>query len=275
MKRILNISIAVLAVIAAGVLAASILAEFQLLSSDADPRRFSLLPGIATSSGVLIAVLTFIRERGKAELERERHVSAVLLERASDGFRTVCELLSDQNNDRGVWIRAARTLLQSQRLGRDISSPEYKRAYQLVEERTRNDLYRLLTLPGKLSSGRQPLPPQFFYGIADWETCKSLDDAAVKVSQKVVAYQQSIDSVPPQPALAPLDRRSVVALFGFLEFPENYDDALADVSVWNGNWQSRHGVDQGAQRYVAHTQQKYAIDGKLHDRKKSPAQGEG
>ena len=39
-----------------------------------------------------------------------------------------------------------------------------------------------------------PLPPQFFYGIADWRTCKTLDEAAIQASQKITAYAITIDN---------------------------------------------------------------------------------
>src|SRR5690606_25934553 len=101
----------------------------------------------------------------------------VLLEQANEGFKTAIELLSDQNNSRSTWVRAARTLLQAKQLGHQIISEEYKIAYRLREERARNDLYKILTLPDAKTNGRQPLPPQFFYGIDDWKTCATLDEA--------------------------------------------------------------------------------------------------
>lgn len=268
MHKLLSTIIVILAVVALGVLGVSFYGQYQLMTSAEinHSQQFALLPGIAVSAGVLIAALTFIRERGKTEMERRRHVSEVLLAQATAGFQTVIELLSDQNNDRVVWVRAARTLLQATKLGREIDSKEYKVAYELQEERTRNELYKLLTLPDPKTKGRQPLPPQFFYGIEDWRTCKTLDDAAIRASQEVIAYSVTIDSVPPQPHLRPLAARSVVAVFNFIEYPKNYDDPLKEVSDWDENWDQSHDIDQGARRYIAHKKQKTAVGGKLYDR---------
>lgn len=268
MNKFLSTVIVVLAVVALCVLGVSIYGQFRLMTADglADGQRFVLLPGIAVSAGVLIAALTFIRERAKTETERQRHVSEVLLGQASEGFKTVIELLSDLNNSRVTWLRAARTLLRAQKLGRQITSEEYKVAYRLQEERARNDLYKILTLPDEKTKGRQPLPPQFFYGIDDWRTCSTLDDAAILASDSAVAYSVTINSVPPRPNLRPLASRSVVAIFEFIEYPKDYDDPLDEVVDWDENWDRSLDVDQGARRYVAHTKLKMAVGGKLFDK---------
>ena len=97
MNKTLNVAIVVLAVVAFGVLGLAVFGQYQLASSTALPlsERFALLPGIAVSTGVLIAALSFLRERAKAEIERRRDVSRVLLERAVEAYKTAVELLSD------------------------------------------------------------------------------------------------------------------------------------------------------------------------------------
>lgn len=172
-----------------------------------------MLPGIAVSTGVLIAAIIFVRERRKAEFERQRHVSEILLARVRDGLQTTIELLSDQNNDRMVWIRAARTLRRAMELKEQIKSEEYQVAYKLEEERARNHLNMILTVRDATTKTRSPLPPQFFYGIDDWKTTKTLDGAAISASPKIEAYSVTIDSVPPQPTLRPLSAKSVIAIF--------------------------------------------------------------
>ena len=96
MQKFLTIVIVVLAFVAVGVLAASVYGQYHLMAVEegVQSQRFALLPGIAVSVGVLIAALTFVRERGKTEMERRRHVSEVLLAQASEGFKTVVDLLS-------------------------------------------------------------------------------------------------------------------------------------------------------------------------------------
>lgn len=268
MHQFLTIVIIILTVIAFGVLGVTVWGQYYLLTTENTMKseHFSLLPGIAVSTGVLIAALSFLREKEKTDAERRRHVSEVCLAQASAGFKTAIELLSDQNNNRETWIRAARTLLQAQELAKSIDSQEYKSAYQLEEEHTRNDLYKILTIIDPKTNARQPLPPQFFYGIEDWRSCSSLDDAAIRASDKIQAFSITIDSVPPTPNSRPLAPKSVQAIFSFVEYPEDYDDPLKNIVDWDENWDRSLNIDQGARRYVAHKKQKVVIDGKIQDK---------
>jgi hypothetical protein len=272
MQKLLTTLIVILALAVLSVLVAALFGSYTLIFDPSNnlniSQRLSLLPSIVISAGVLVAILTFARERKKQALERQRHMSEVFLERVKDGFKTVIDLLSDQNNNRATWVRAARTLLKSVELKAQISSEEYKIAYELEEERARNDLYTILSLVDKKSGARVPLPPQFFYGIDDWRTCHSLDDAAIKASSSAVVYSMTIDEVPPQAFLKPLSPKSVIAIFDFVEYPKTYNDPLKSVGDWDDNWEASHGIDQGARRYVAHTKQKVAVGGKLHDNEK-------
>jgi len=272
MQKLLTTLIVILALTVLSVLIAALFGSYTLVfapPSDLNiSQRLGLLPAITISAGVLVAILTFARERKKQELERQKHMSEVFLERVKDGFKAVIDLLSDQNNNRVTWVRAARTLLKSVELKAQISSGEYKVAYELEEERARNELYTILSLVDKKTGERVPLPPQFFYGIDDWRSCTSLDDAAIKASSSTVAYSVTIDEVPPQAHLRTLSPQSVIAIFDFVEYPKTYNDPLKSVGDWDDNWDTSHGIDQGARRYVAHTKQKYAVGGKLHDREK-------
>ena len=266
MQKLLTTLIVILALAVLSALVAALFGTFTLVfetPSDLDiSKRLSLLPAITISAGVLVAILTFARERKKQELERQRHMSEVFLDRVKDGFKTVIDLLSDQNNNRVTWVRAARTLLKSVELKTKISSEEYKVAYELEEERARNELYTILSLVDQKTGERVPLPPQFFYGIDDWRTCKSLDDAAIKASSSAVVYTVTIDEVPPQAHLRPLSQKSIIAIFDFIEYPKTYNDPLKSISDWDDNWDTSHGIDQGARRYVAHTKKKLAVGGK-------------
>ena len=269
MQKLLTTCIVILALAVLSVLVAALFGSYTLvfdpLNNLSISQRLSLLPAIAISAGVLVAILTFARERKKQELERQRHMSEVFLERVKDGFKTVIDLLADQNNNRATWVRAARTLLKSVELKTQISSEEYKVAYELEEERARNELYTILSLVDKQTGERVPLPPQFFYGIDDWRTCNSLDDAAIKASSGAVVYSVTIDEVPPQAYLKPLSPKSVIGIFDFVEYPKTYNDPLKSIVDWDDNWEDSHGTDQGARRYIAHTKQKMAVGGKLYD----------
>ncbi|MCG8092700.1 MAG: hypothetical protein JAZ17_03570 [Candidatus Thiodiazotropha endolucinida] len=272
MKKITSLLIIGLSLIVLSVLVTAIYYTALSVANACDDdilENLSLLPAIVLSSGVLVAIITFSRERKKQQYEQERHTSEIMLNRAIDGFQTVIKLLSDKNNSRTTWVRAARTLLKSTALKNKITSEDYLVAYEMEEERVRSELYTILTVQNPSTGERDPLPPQFFYGIEDWKTCKTLDDAAIKSSSNAVAYSVTINEVPPQPFLKPLSVKTVIAIFDFLEFPKDTNKELEEIEDWDENWADSHGIDQGARRYVQHTKEKFAIEGKLHERTKN------
>ncbi|WP_077728891.1 hypothetical protein [Methylocaldum sp. 14B] len=265
----IRILIGVVAIVFVLAMAAAGLATKAFLTGATLPPNVGVAPlltAIVASSGVLVALLAFARDREKLAREREENRSKILLEQAKAGLDEVIELLKDQNNNRVIWVRAARVLLEATALGRAIKAPEYAKAYRLYEDRIRSELYRALTVYDEETQERNPLPPQFFYGIKDWSRQISLDDAAREVSPEVRVSSVSIDSVVAEPSLKPLAAKSVVAVFEFLEYPSDYSDPLLEVEVWQGDWDSSYGPSQGARRYVAHAQATTAVGGRIHKR---------
>jgi len=169
----------------------------------------------------------------------------------------------NQNNNRIDWIRAARVLLQSRDLGKSISSPEFQDAFFLLESKYRSLLYRVLTLENEDGS-RASLPPQFFYGVKDWNNSnRSLDETAILTGEVIKAEILDINSITDSPTLIPLAEQSIVAVYEFLEYPENYRDRLLEQKVWEGSWLHAMGTDQGARRYIAHKTDHFVINGEL------------
>lgn len=226
----------------------------------------SLLSTISIGAGILIAILTFIRDRFRIQRERIEAESKVLLQISSSGMDEVIELLRDRNNNRITWIQAARVLLKSLSLGETIKAPEYRAAYRAYAERTRSELYRILSLYDATTGLRKPLPPQFFYGIENWDEDMSLDDATIEASKNsgFTASEVKIDHNLPVTGLKEIDPKSVIAIYDFLKFPTDYDDPLQDVEPWKEDWADSYGHDQGAQRYVAHKKGTSAHRGVLY-----------
>lgn len=129
------------------------------------------LPGIAISSGVLLAILTFNRDRTKIEDETKLKKDEISFEVISQSLDEVYDLLKDKNNQRVIWIRAARVLLWAKELGDSITHESIKNAYELKKERLRIKLYLLLRRE-PVDTERyesEPLPGAFFYGHPQWE----------------------------------------------------------------------------------------------------------
>jgi len=236
-----------------------------------DKDKLSLLPGISISCGGMIAILAFFRDRNHQKKDQIRKSDEIYLSLARDSFNEVFSLLEDRNNDRIIWVRTSRLLMQALDIKSKITTQDIIDAFELAEERLRTELYRTLSVSTGKHKNRQPLPPQFFYGIEDWETEKNLDEAAIKSGSKMVVSSVNIHKNVPEPSSGSLAVQSVIAIFKFLKFPDDYKDPLPNVTDWEGNWEDSYGIEQGARskeqgarRFVAHTKQKYVINGKLH-----------
>ena len=277
--RIISMVIPILVSIVILVLVLAVIALFHtsyLVFKDPEqsgyPKVAPLLTVVVASSGVLIAILAFSRDREKLVREQEETRSRIFLEQAKVGLDEVLELLKDQNNTRFIWIRAADVLLESTDLGKKIKNPEYANAYRIYENKIRNELYRRLTLGNGETQQRLPLPPQFFYGITNWNRSISLDEAAKEASAPAVVAQLSENAVVPIPTNTDLWPASVVAVFDFLEGGgTDRDNPLSRVEVWDNGWEDSYGPSQGARRYVCHRRQHCLFGGEVRERASTPA----
>lgn len=225
--------------------------------------QVTLLPGVSVACAALIAALSYVRDIKHQAAERQRKSDEIYLNIAKDSFSEVVKLLKDLNNDRVIWIRAARLLLNSRDLKTKIKTSDVKDAFEVAEERLRSELYRTLSVVLQPDGEPEPLPPAFFYGIQDRRTETSLDNAAIKGGSQIVVGSLSIHKIFSSPPLKALDPKSVVAIFDFLELPQNFSDPLVNIEVWDEPWEKSHGRDQGARRFVSHNRDHFAIDGKL------------
>lgn len=229
-----------------------------------DKNHLSLLPGISVGCGGMLAILVFFRDRQHQQSDRNRRSDEIYLSLARDSFDEVFDLLKDRNNDRVIWVRASRLLLQALDLRIKIKTPDIIEAFELAEERLRTELYRTLSISKGRHKSRHSLPPQFFYGIEDWETEKSMDAAAIKAASEMVVSSVTIDENLPEPSSGSLAVKSVIAIYDFLKFPDNYNDHLQKVKDWEDNWGDAYGIEQGAKRFVAHIKNNIVIGGKIH-----------
>lgn len=205
----------------------------------------------------------FNNEKSRQEIEDTDKRSLFFFEQAKLGLEEVYDMLKDQNNDRVTWVRAARDLLRARNLGKSIKVQEYQEAYRLTEEKIRHKLYLALSSYDPKTHSRNPLPPQFFYGVQNWNVVRPLDEVAKEVSQKIEVYGVSIDQTTPQSSILPLAAKSVIAIYDFLEYPADYDDPLNTVESWSDDWDDSRGINEGAKRFVYHVTHNTAVGGKL------------
>lgn len=235
--------------------------EFDLLLAG---DRLKFLPYFVVSVAALIALLTYLREKAKLRDEFQEKRSKIFLELAKEGLESAYDMLKDQNNNRITWVRASRDILHALNLAKEIKTSQYLEAYRQFEEKIRHKLYLALTMVDEKTGARQPLPPQFFYGVSDWKGAKTLDEVAKETSGQIKSGSVSIDRNIDEPHSTPLSKNSVVAIYNFLEYPKDYDDPLKKVKVWDEGWEYSSGVCQGAKRFVSHISSFRAFNGKLY-----------
>lgn len=265
-EKLINILIIVLSICLASALVLSISAIFgfySLLKLVSD-ENLNLLPGVAIASAGLIAILAYLRDSRNQKISVSRKRDEIYLSQVREAFEEVYELLKDHNNENVVWVRAARLLLRGLDLQGKISTGDIKETSFLVEESFRSKLYRLLEYKPEEDGAFEPLPPQFFYGISDWRTEKSLDEAAKKASSKIMVSNVTLDVNIPTPSGDAISSKAVIAIYNFLEYPSDFTDPLDSIENWEDDWTTSHGIDQGARRYIHHKSNTFAIDGKIH-----------
>jgi len=104
--------------------------------------------------------------------------------------------------------------------------------------RIKERLYKTLTLyrlhPKNNVSGEfEPLPPRFFYGIENWGDDIPIDDAARQSTDPAIARRVEDYKLRHTPKLSSLSAQSIVAIYEFLKYPDNYEDRLDDVKTWD------------------------------------------
>lgn len=235
-----------------------------------DHNRLTFIPYFVVSIAVFTALLTYLREKNKLHNEKQANQSKIFLQLAKEGLEGAYDMLKDQNNNRVTWVRAARDILHSLNLAKEIKTSQYVEAYRLFEEKIRHKLYLAITVKDEKTGDRQALPPQFFYGVANWMDEQPLDELAKETSSGFKVGDLSIDHNREVPHLTPLSVKSVVAIFNFMEYPTDYDDPLKKIVLWDNGWADSNGVFQGAIRFVSHYTNHTAFNGKLYPKKEAP-----
>lgn len=203
----------------------------------------SVLIGL-TPIGMMIAaliasasVMKNIAETKANEAEKHRKESSKFhLDQCSEGLKTFYELINDGNNSRVIWIEASRTILTVLNLSEKITEPHHKDFFELEKSKYRHKLYALYE---KIFDGYEDQGYMFFTGEKDWAfTHDTIDD--------LVNNPYGIDY---------LDPDTVIAVFSFLDYPEDYNDPLdnqVDFLSFNKRWPA--APQKYAARYIKYFQ---------------------
>lgn len=223
-----------------------------------------LVTPLIAVTGVVIAVLVFLRDRKKIERDQAEARSKVLYEQAKAGLESAYDLLKDLNNDRIIWIRAARVMASALRLGRQIESREYGEAYRLAEDAVRARLYDVLMEKNERGE-RVALRAAFFFGHPGWRTSQeTLEDLAKLTSTRGRIYSVTPQNPVPEMMVSQLSPESVMVIMGFLQFPRDYPDSLNGVDrTTHTEWPDTYGPLQGAKRYLSFLDEHHVANGRV------------
>lgn len=213
-------------------------------------KAIELSAALSTALAFLIAIGTY-RKTVNWRIEDEKNINSKFnMDMAIEGYTRVYDLLSDRNNLRERWIMAARTLCEAQKLESQMTNEGHRAAFDLKKMEIRNSLYETLSIRDPESGERESLPPAFFYGASDWETTSTLD-AARDATNPISTHSRTSYENTPSGKLKMLDRSSVIAIFSFLDYPENYNDPLDNVEDNIDHWRP-FGLKQGPRNYIRH-----------------------
>lgn len=213
------------------------------------PKDF-VMPMIACF-GVLLAVLAFMRDWNKLHMDRMETNAKILHEQAKEGLEGALKLLKDAPQDPQAWLDAARLILQSQELGKNIDGHSYyATAYEIAERNTQIKLRQALMPNGS------PLPAAFFFGYEIWSDPNlDLNDVHNKTQAGNHMYTVGPQSntVLPDPKSQQINQQSVIVIMNFIRETENIsqNDPLSaiDPDVYT-TWPEYNGVAQGARKYI-------------------------
>lgn len=208
-----------------------------------------LLTPLIACFAVLLAVLAFLRDWNKIQIDRMETNAKILYEQAKEGLESAFTLLEQPTQDRNAWMSAARLIVQSQQLGQSIDPhSHYTTAYEIAENNVRIKLQQALTVNGS------PLPAAFFFGYENWSD-PNLDltqvHNATKPTNQMHAVGAHINSVIASPTIQHLDERSVVVVMNFIGETTASRDPLDEIKLPSHNdWPEYSGVAQGARKYL-------------------------
>ncbi|NGN97166.1 hypothetical protein G5S52_05695 [Grimontia sp. S25] len=183
------------------------------------------LGSFVSAGGALAAILAVIQVARNREADSKYNSSLDMITQINTYLDDVVHCLFDNHgkpkNDRVEWIQAARAILDSEELAKQVlviakkyELPELETQLNAKMNRVRLHIYKNLCVKSDNRSGS--LPPSFFFGVADWEE-KSFEDAEYEANRlNSICYRHNGREVTPIWGSTELDKRSVFVVGRFM-----------------------------------------------------------
>lgn len=186
--------------------------------------------------------------------KRDREISKFYLDLCSDNYQIFFKTLDGLNNVRVDWIYAARLLIETKELEKEIKCEEHVRVIEVKKMKVRHDLLNQFRIVDQEKNTESSLPVSFFYGIENWrDYINAPDDAAYEAFRRDRAATFGKHEVSKIERLPMLLEHSVYIIFEFLAGPKECNDPFSKhiyTSDWPENVKSFQG--EGAFKYIKH-----------------------
>ena len=191
----------------------------------------------------------FLNEASKVA-DKQAQQSKFFLEQSLSGFKYVVDILNDRNNDRRKWISAARILQKSLEISKKVTEREHRSILQIEIDRYRHQLWEIL------NPYDEYITAGFFYGAND--PGLDINEAAKMASLPRVGEPEGRLS-----SVHSLSEESLVVIWDFMKFPEDYTDPLRSTFSQEQIEMLRLS-HQPLYKYLEHKRAYHSVAGKLH-----------
>ncbi|HGF4942302.1 TPA: hypothetical protein ACF4E7_004623, partial [Vibrio parahaemolyticus] len=183
------------------------------------------LGSFISAGGALAAILAVIQVARNREIDSRYNSSLALIDQINSYLEDVVSCLLDNNgqpkNDRVEWIQAARAILDSEKLAKEVLAvakkyelPELETQLEAQMDRIRLHIYKNLCVKAGNRSGS--LPASFFFGVDDWREM-SFEEAEEEANRlNSICYHHDGKGVAPIWGSTELDERSVYVVGRFM-----------------------------------------------------------
>jgi hypothetical protein len=240
MARLLNIFGWVLIGMAALIIAYTLFAASSMLEALTN----------ALPVGILVALAAQLFSQSKSAKEVQEKRSLFYLESSVKAFDEARNLLKDGNNERVIWIAAARALGHAQELSKGVTEDAHKRVLELHRLEYRGFFGALLS----------DKPASFFYGAADLSV--TLEEAAKQSSAGETRNGRRLVS-----GVRDLSDKALRAVWEAAQWPEDYQDPL-QAGFSPEETAKCLVLYPGLHEFLEHKSEWHSVAGKLYPRQK-------
>jgi len=208
---------------------------------------------IATALALPVAAGAFIWQIWSHRQEKTYTKSQFALQSAIESYEDAIELLSDDNNDRVIWVAAARIIERANQISTNVTEQVHTNVLEVQLERYRRQVATILGHDDPTKSG------SFFYGA---DRNEPIDSAAKIATQPILMPGFSSGQ------LNYLAESSLATLYALASYPSDYEDPLKNESLdMQMSIEMRSGFP-GLYEYLSHRKEYDSISGKLIKREK-------